>query len=362
VAWAERTVERVLPDVPYVQLVFTIPRILRKAFLFRRELYGELSRVAFAATRDFFREHFPSLDEPVPAMLVVPQSFGDLLIPHPHLHAPTSLGVFDKEGVFHPAPDDLDFSPLSRLFAEHTFAMLLENDAVTPERVELIKSWQHWGFNVDATRRIARGQRPELEKLLQYIHRPPVSLQRLRCGQDGRCTYKGRYHPRLKRDYQLVTGLEFLDLLVPQIALRYEARIKNFGAISTKKRIQFGWIAGQGDHQAPSPTALDDQDSDFVRARKKNWARLIAKTFLCDPEVCPKCGAKMKLVAAISSPAQDQVIEKILRHIGAWDPPWQRQPKARAPPRQRELFSGDSGSQLPAIEEEDVNQDAPGFH
>jgi hypothetical protein len=34
IAWAERMVEEVLPDVPYLQLVFTIPKMLRRAFLF----------------------------------------------------------------------------------------------------------------------------------------------------------------------------------------------------------------------------------------------------------------------------------------------------------------------------------------
>ena len=139
IVWAERMVEEVLPHVGYVQLVFTIPRILRKAFLFKREVYGELSRVAFAATRDFYREHFPRLEDPVPAMLVTPQSFGDLLVPHAHLHALASLGVFDREGEFHACPEDLDFSPLIDLFKERTFKILLDNEATTDERVELIR-------------------------------------------------------------------------------------------------------------------------------------------------------------------------------------------------------------------------------
>ena len=40
-------VSEVLPDVPYLQIVFTIPKMLRKHFLFDRTLYGELSRVAY---------------------------------------------------------------------------------------------------------------------------------------------------------------------------------------------------------------------------------------------------------------------------------------------------------------------------
>ena len=40
----------------------------------------------------------------------------------------------------------------------------------------------------------------------------------------------------------------------------------------------------------------------------------------------------MEIIAAISSPAQDDVIEKILRHLDLWDPPWKRERRARGPP------------------------------
>ena len=47
----------------------------------------------------------------------------------------------------------------------------------------------------------------------------------------------------------------------------------------------------------------------------------------------------MAIVAAITSPGQDDVIEKVLRHLQIWDPPWQcqRAPKARAPPQPLEF-------------------------
>ena len=40
----------------------------------------------------------------------------------------------------------------------------------------------------------------------------------------------------------------------------------------------------------------------------------------------------MEVLAALSSPAQDGVIEKILRSRGEWDPPWKRARKVRGPP------------------------------
>jgi hypothetical protein len=40
----------------------------------------------------------------------------------------------------------------------------------------------------------------------------------------------------------------------------------------------------------------------------------------------------MKIVAAITSPHQDDVIERVLRHMKIWDPPWTRERRARGPP------------------------------
>ncbi len=102
IEWAERMVEEVLPVVPYRQIVFTIPRRLRKFFLFDRSLYGDLCRAAYAATRDFLRERVPGgftkLQRAVPAMVVVPQSFADLLVNHPLCGAPHK-GCHVKRGV-----------------------------------------------------------------------------------------------------------------------------------------------------------------------------------------------------------------------------------------------------------------------
>ena len=79
IAWAERMVREVLPDVPYVQLVFTIPKMLRQAFLFERKLYGELCRAAYAATRELFHAQFPTLEKAAPAMVAAPAV---LRVPH----------------------------------------------------------------------------------------------------------------------------------------------------------------------------------------------------------------------------------------------------------------------------------------
>ena len=71
----------------------------------------------------------------------------------------------------------------------------------------------------------------------------------------------------------------------------------------------------------------------------------------------------MKVLSAISSPAQDDVIEKILRARGERDPPWTRERRARSPPRQLEMFStvlDEEYSQVRPESEEEFNEDPSG--
>jgi len=245
----------------------------------------------------------------------------------------SSLGVFDRQGAFHPVPEDIDFAPLEEIFREHVFKALLKKEVITEERVAMLRSWRHSGFNVNATRRVAAEDRAGLEGLLQYMERAPVSLERLTLLEDGRVLYRGNFHPRLGRDYQLVSGIEFLALALPHVLLRFEITSRCYGAISTTTRRRLGWSRkAEAKGGAPSVPVLEGEESEFVRVRRRTWARLIAKVYLEDPCLCTSCGKEMRTITAITSPAQDDVIEKVLRARGEWNPPWLRPPRARGPP------------------------------
>jgi len=60
------------------------------------------------------------------------------------------------------------------------------------------------------------------------------------------------------------------------------------------------------------------------KKNRKDWARLIQKIYEVDPLTCPKCQGRMRILAFIED---DQVIKKILKHLGLWEV------KARPPPR-----------------------------
>ena len=109
--------------------------------------------------------------------------------------------------------------------------------------------------------------------------------------------------------------------------------------------------------------AEEEADSEFSKARKRNWAHFIAKIYLDDPEACPRCGATMIPVAAISSPAQDDSIKKILVSRGQWDPPWKKNRPPRGPPPQTSTPesppAAESNSSHWVPDEEYFNSDFP---
>jgi hypothetical protein len=107
-------------------------------------------------------------------------------------------------------------------------------------------------------------------------------------------------------DHQLLTPLEFLALLTPHVLLRYEVTIRTYGALSTTFGKKVGWIEDPPVKEPPPPSvaqlgsparaeaaaevstslpgdpkvhtgaataAEQAQDDEFLRKRRRNWAR-----------------------------------------------------------------------------------------
>jgi len=64
------------------------------------------------------------------------------------------------------------------------------------------------------------------------------------------------------------------------------------------------------------------------------------------------------VISALTSPHQDDVIERILKSRGEWDPPWQQERRARGPPKDLELVA-DESKFVPHDGEFEFNQDPP---
>ncbi len=281
----------------------------------------------------------------VPALVAAPQSFGTLLNFHPHLRALVSSGVFDPAGVFHPIPPEEATERLRALegpFRDAVLDAFLARGTIDHDRADLLRSFEHTGFSVHAERSIPAGCDHQLTQLLEYFSRPAISQRRLTA----------------------------LAQLVPHIQQRYECRIHTYGAFSTTIRRRFGWIGarpviveaapvappGTAAATLPSSSALpspqktetvestaSDQESDpsdcdgesgsdseaFSKRKRRRWAELIRRVWLDDPELCERCGARMRIASVCVSPRDDEAIRAELDQRGEWNPPWLR---PRAPP------------------------------
>jgi len=156
--------EEVLKTIPHRHFVFSIPKILRRYFLYDRKLLSDLSRCGWETLKEYFREAVPE-EGAVPGAVVVIHSFGDLLGWHPHLHVLCTDGCFCGNGPagagFRVAPL-FELKNLEEIFRHKVFKMLLSKGKITEDLIDMLMKWRHSGFNVFCG---SRNRGPALEKV-----------------------------------------------------------------------------------------------------------------------------------------------------------------------------------------------------
>lgn len=313
--WVEANV---LAPVPHRQYVFTVPRILRAAFSRRRRLLGVLCQIVERLLREAFHAAKPDCRE---GMILFVQTFGDLANCNPHIHVLAADGVFAQDGTFHVLPA-LPRKLLERGFQDAVLKMLIEEGELSQELAQRLRAWRHTGFSVHNGVRVrdAAGR----QKLAQYMLRAPFSLEKM-CYDEhtGMVLYRSRMHKGLKRNYQLMTGAAWLELLCRHIPDRFEQLVRYAGWYANRVRGKRA-RAGTG---AALKTQTTDEAADAAQARS-TWAKLIYKVYEVDPLECPKCKGPMRVIALIDDPA---VVKRILTHLNLWSPARTRIP-ARGPP------------------------------
>jgi hypothetical protein len=152
VAFAEWLHETVLWPVGHRQIVLTIPKMLCAYFRYDRRLLGDLCRVDAGVITQSFGV-LPGLPDSEAGLVVRVHFFGSPLNFHPHLHVMATDGAFTPDGVFHQLPT-ISPAPIEKLFRHRVLGMLRRKGLLTPERIKMMESWAHSGFNVNAAVRI----------------------------------------------------------------------------------------------------------------------------------------------------------------------------------------------------------------
>ena len=333
VEFGEWLCEEVLKTVPHRHFVFGIPKILRRYFLYDRKLLSELSKCAWGALKVFFQEISPEKDA-VPGAVIAIQSFGDFLGFNPHLHILSTDGCFYGKGMFKVAPC-FETKGLEEIFRHKVFKMLLSKGKTTEDLVNMLLSWRHSGFNVFCGPRILPGEEQAMENLARYIIRASFSQERM--------TYlpeesKVIYQSKDGKEDRVFDALEWLAAMCSHVPNKGEQMVRYYGYYSNVTRGK----RKKNDHKLiPSILEPDGSSKEY----RKNWARLIQKIYEVDPLTCPKYSGKMKIISVIDD---ENIIKKILKHLGLWEIKARPPPKSGHVAERTETLIDDLFSQLPA--------------
>ncbi len=254
-----------------------------------------------------------------------------------------SDGVFFGSGAFRvlpPIPGALLVEQLRHAVLDY----LIEDEAITEDFASKLRAWEHSGFSVDNKVRVVAIDPDGRRQLACYMIRNPFSLEKMEYkAKQGMVVYRSKHHATLKRNFQIMPGAAWLKLLLQHVPDRGEHLVRYYGWYSNRSRgdrIRAEWssrttnedetdAAGRLDSDPDNPP-----DSEYIKDARSAWARLIKKVYEVDPLICPHCGGEMRFLAVIE---EAPVIERILCHIGAWDP----SPPLRAPPVEEERIIGD---------------------
>ncbi len=320
----------VLAKVPHRHIVFSLPKIIRRNFLYDRKLLGKMSRCAWECLEFFLKASCPG--DSMPGAVVAIQTFGDLLSFHPHCHILVTDGCFqrDRENEFTRAPA-FDWDKLEELFKQKIFRLLLNEGRITEELIEKLGNWQHSGFHVFCGEPIEPGNETSMENLARYIIRASLSQERMTYVEDeGKVIYQAKDGSEKKE----FPALEWLANICSHIPNPREHMVRYYGQYSNAAR------GKRQKQEADSPAPKINEPLASKKEFRRNWARLIQKIYEVDPLLCPKCGGAMRVISVIEEQA---VIEKILKHLGLW------LINSRAPPRRpaSRVFE-DEGIEQPA--------------
>jgi ribosomal protein S27E len=296
--WGEWMREELLLDVPHRQVVFTIPRMLRIFFKYKRRLLGDLCQAAVEAVLKYFLAVTGT--ELVPGVVASIQTFGQKINLHPHLHCLVTDGGEDSDGTFHHLAEFED-SLLAELFSREVFALLLGEELISEALVEKIAGWRHSGFSVHS--KVKAKTKQEAERVGKYMIRPLLSLERLSFDEkEGKICYR---YGKEAEEGERMDYLEFIARVTSHIADKGQVTIRYFGLYANAHR---GKVrkSEEGRHR------LLIIEEECPRIPRRGWAEMIRKVYEVDPLVCSKCGGQMRIIAFLTDHA---VVDRIINHL-----------------------------------------------
>ena len=165
-------------------------------------------------------------------------------------------------------------------------------------------------------------ERKDMERLAQYISRNPFSVEKMWATEPGPASasgsilYRSGMNKKIGRNFEVFTPCDFIAAITQHIPDKSFQLVRYYGWYSNKMR---GRRAKQADEEVQTEgdavEVIDVSAHEPRRIPSKKWRELIKKVWEADPLRCPKCSREMRIVSLID---EEDVIERILRHLGLW--------------------------------------------
>lgn len=365
------------PDVPVRQWVLSLPIQIRYRLAYDSKLLSSVLRVFLRGVQGWYRNQgkLLGIKESQGGSVTFLQRFGSALNLNPHFHSLVLDGIFNgKNATFHEAPPlrDEDVKSIVETTA-HRVIRLFERQGVLDEnayddfaekqpilsgitaasvsnmvatgdraglRVRRILSdpaegirtgnlcYASRGFSLHAATRIEAGNKTGLERLCNYVSRPPLAQGSLKQISEDEYTFKLKTPWSDGTTHLLLSATELLEKLSALVPLPRSNLLRYHGILAPHAKRRKEVV----------PKKPDEEELRKTRGFSKNrilWAALLARTCGLKMEICPDCGGRMRLVAAVTDPAS---VKTYLEGVGL-DSEIPKLKPPRAPP-QAELDLG----------------------
>jgi putative transposase/transposase-like zinc-binding protein len=272
--WQEE-LEAALPNMPYVEINFTMPNVFWAFLQENRHLLHDLPAVAAAAIEFWAKARYGVRV----ILMVVQQTYGGFLNFYPHLHTLVSAGGLEISSGSWIARLNFDKHEMMLAWRYALLAYLdeaiksdvLNSDLSKDELRKILESEGKRPWNIFIGRLVSK--RIVVDHIGRYIRKPPIAQSRLTRTGDEELEYlaKDTKHQRFTPVRYLKEV--FVATLIPHVPDRYRNSMRYFGLLAPRLKSML------------SVVFLLLKQKRRPRPLRLSWANLRYKTFGTDPSI-----------------------------------------------------------------------------
>ena len=119
-------------------------------------------------------------------------------------------GLFLPGGMFY-CMDPVDLRALEELFREHVLGFLVKKEKLDPVFAQKLRAWRYSGFGIHNGKVIAKDERADLERVVQYIARNSFSESKMTYNEEtGAVLYRSKANYNTKRNFEVFQAEDFI--------------------------------------------------------------------------------------------------------------------------------------------------------